>query len=63
MLLPLCNGAALRYGSRFLLHAALVSAGLLALAALALAVRQGRKAVWTGKGIRIRRCRMLRHRS
>ena len=41
VLLPLCNGAALRYGSRFLLHAALVSAGLLALAALALAVRQG----------------------
>lgn len=63
VLLPLCNGAALRYGSRFLLHAALVSAGLLALAALALAVRQGRKAVWAGKGIRIRRCRMHRHRS
>lgn len=55
VLLPLCNGAATRYGSRFLLHAALVSGCLLLAACLRLAVRHCKRAAGAEKSIRGRR--------
>ncbi len=55
VLLPLCNGAATRYDSRFLLHAALVSGCLLLAAFLRLAVRHCKRAAGAEKSACARR--------
>lgn len=48
VLVPLCNGAAARYGVQFFRHALLVAACLLPLLALALLSRRGKKTARTG---------------